>query len=338
MNTFKDVQDDKSLFTLVKKLNNFGENTQSLIKTASVDYDELSQLPDSAFAWPEMRKLAFHSKEHTALSLVYADGENIPSHARNTLEKAAAIYGITLDRKPVVKTASQTSHVVNKDDYLLPEKRMCKVASAQDVISGIHFLSINKKELTPADVTHASEVLVKKAEDHSVQLPISFLQEAGRVYASLEKTAEWLEARVYATEDEKSKEAYTKLAAAVKENVTAKLTKEELIKLASSILTLDTVAGITNMYDKSIPSARRTVFNTTKVAERTMVIAGKSYPLAAVSDVGLDTLKQVLGDDIAPEITDDDGNVSMDQLEDVLSALPADIQLNLSQVLTSLGL
>lgn len=321
-----DVSSDKSFKVLHQKLQNFTESASDFIKTASIDYDELHGLPESAFAWPEFRKYAMHNKEHAALSLVYAQGEKLPKDVTDRLEKAAALYGIDLKEKPaepITKTAAE----VNTSEYLLPEQNMCKVASANDVQLGIEFLTRNKKYLGVEKTAHANKVLCQKAHEFGVSIPKHLYQSAGLTECNLEKMAEWVETRAMLTKGAHS-ESFTKLAKAISENKES-TSRETLLKVASTIATLDQAAGLTKEYYTKLPDPMMTVFNTEKLAEESLYFGGQNIPFSKFLQTDSDIYAQVLGDDIVDEISTD-GSIDAVKLRDVLVTLPADLQVALA--------
>lgn len=329
LSNITDVQSDKSFKVLFNKIQDFQEGTADFIKTAQINYDELGSLPDTAFAWPEMRKLAMHTKEHTALSLIYANGENIPSHVKQTLEKAAALYDISLQEKDFSKTASSNETPFIDDDYLIPERKMCKVASVNDIELGVEFLKRNSKSLDVMSLAHANKVLCKKASENEYTLPIRVHQEAGLVLCNLEKLAEWLETRSLIAKEQKHKDGYTKLASVVSPESKEPITRNSLIKVATTIAILDEASGIDSKYHRGIETPMCSVFNTEKVAEETIVFGGTNVPLSNFARVNMDVYSKILGDDILEEITTD-GELDHSKLMDVMQTLPADLQQTLA--------
>lgn len=324
LDTFKDAQNDRSFVTLHTKLQNFAPETIEFLKTANinVDYDELSELPDNAFAYPEFRKLAMHTKEHTALSLIYANEEELPQVVTDRLEKAAALFEVALETKGHDKVASDETSF-DASDYLLPEQGMCKVASAADINSGIHFLKINKSHLDVMATAHANGVLYKKAQEFDVKLPTHVMQEAGLTMCKVATMIEWIEARQHATGNVLCKEAYQEVAEAARD--TESLDRSSLLKVASTIATIDIEADVTKHYNKSLLTPMQTVFNMDKVAEVSMDLAGESFDMSQLMAIPAETYSDILGEDVLPEITTD-GELDDSKLQDVLLSLPADFQ------------
>lgn len=330
-----DVSSDKSFRVLFHKLQNVDESTAEMIKTANmnINYDELASLPDSAFAWPEFKKYAMHTKDHAALSLIYAQGEKLPSDVTERLEKAASLYGIDIKTKPITKTAaahdvpsfSPSDHLVVSNDK---HGGMCKIASAQDITYGIEFVVRNRKHLPIEKLAHANKVLCEKAQQFGTAVPIHVSQSAGLTQCDREKLAEWVETRACLTSNEKCKKSFEKLAQAIAGKGGQFATRNTLIKTASVIANLDKEANLTRHYFLKLPDPMQTVFNTTKIAEENLYFGGQNVPFSKFLETDPDIYAQVLGDDVVEEITTD-GILDAAKLRDILVTLPADLQVAL---------
>lgn len=87
---------------------------RQLLKTASFSKEAAAELPSSAFAWPEARRFAIHSKEDTLASLLYREKcASVPPHVDKMLEKAAQIYGLGDHVFANTKTASAPGYTYN---------------------------------------------------------------------------------------------------------------------------------------------------------------------------------------------------------------------------------
>lgn len=334
-NSISDVQSDVSFKVFHNKLQGFTEDAREFIKTASIDYDELSSLPTTAFAWPEMRKFAMHNKEHAALSMIYSHGESVPSHVTQNLEKAASLYDISLKEVPLTKVASSNTTPIVSGDYLLPQEKMCKVASASDIELGVEFLKRNGQFMGVMKLAHANKVLCKKASELNVNIPMKVYKEAGLVKCNLEKLGEWLETRAVVAKETKHKVGYEKLAQVVSPSSKEPITRNTLLKVATTIAILDEDSGISSKYRNGIETPMSSVFNTEKVAEETMYFGGQNIPVSSFAKLDEDIYSQVLGDDVVNEITTD-GNIDYAKVMDIMHTLPADLQQALVPYLTDI--
>jgi len=315
---------DKSFRVLNNKLQEFPSETRELIKTAQIDYEVAESLPEHSFAWKEMRKFAIHTPEHAVLSAIYAHGQELPEHVQASIKKACDIYGIEVAPTPVEKTAEV---VENIEDYLIPHMKFGKISDEETVKEASRFFTHNSKKMNMETRVNAAVTLVKKASQYKAKLPTRIFKYAGMTESNRKVTAEWLEARCEATKEEPMKIAYTKLAGYVEDSKNKIESRGDLLKLADAIYNLDKKANLMARYDISLPDPVLTVFNTNKLAEEKLTLAGKSISIQKLLGIPKETYADLLGEDVIPEITDSSGNLDREQLESILKTLPADMQM-----------
>ena len=324
---------DRSFRVFASKLQQFGPSARELIKEAAIDYDEHDDLPESSFAWPELRKYAVHSPEHAALSVIYAHGEALPPHVSQNLAKAAELYDLEL---PVLEKVAQGDSLEELGDYLVPQRRLGKIVSKGQVKEAAQYFSNNYKKMDLETRTHAAATLVKKSREYDCKISPSFHKHAGLAQTNPKILGEWLEVRANLAQDDVAKAGYTKLAAYVQDvSQFTHATRSDLIKLADTLALLDARANLGPRYDITLPDPLLTVFNTTKLAGGTLNLANKQVSLDSLMAIDPKTYGDILGADLVPEITDDKGELKEDDLMDVLKTLPADLQ---SLLVSTLGL
>jgi hypothetical protein len=315
---------DRGLRVLADKIRNFGPEMREMIKTAEIDYDDSATLPSSAFAWPEERRLAIHTPEHAALSLVYASGESLPKQVRDRLEKAAELHEVPAAE--LEKVASEAAPE-NFSDYLIPQRKFGRIETREHVKEAEEFFTNNYKKLDLMTRANAAATLVKHAKVHGVKLKQSLFKHAGLTQTSPKVMGEWLEVRAGMSKEASHKTAFTKLAGFVQDKEKFHVaSRGDLIKLAETISELDEKAGLIGRYDRDIPDAMLTVFNTVKTAEETVCLGAKDVPVSKLVNFSPKDYGDVLGDDIVGEISDKQGNIKEAELLDVLKTLPADLQ------------
>jgi len=326
-----DQYSDKSFRVFATKIHEFGPEARDMLKTAEVDPAEGEKLPSHAFAWPEMRKYAMHTKEHTVLSSIYAHGEQVPDHVTANLEKAAELYGIELPA--IEKVAEETPEDIQ--DYLVPQKKIGKIEDRGMVKEAADFFSNNYKKMNLETRAHAAATIVKKAREYDCKISPTFYKHAGLTLTNPKVLGEWLEVRSNLSKDETVKSGFSKLAEHVQDPNEFKYgSRQDLIKLADTIAILDRKANLVPKYDLTLPDPLLTVFNTSKFAEETITLANKSVPVSKLYEIDPQTYGDILGEDIVPEISKD-GELQEENLADVLKTLPADLQ---SLLVSTLGL
>lgn len=297
---------------------------REMSKTAGLDPEEFTSLPDTAFAWPARRQFPIHNKEHTALSFGYSKTASaLPTDVRETLEKAADVYGI--DKKvfdnPVIEK------VASDETWLLPDKKRFRVAAADDVKVAEKVLTEKYAGLTVEDRAEAFLNLKKVAERFHIKLSPSTEKLAGFTVTSTKALKDWVEARKEASLRLGSMlhEAYAKMAELYTDVDPYIVDRPTQIKLAQLIHGLDKQAGLTKYYGKKLPDPIQTVFNTTKLASEMINIGGTQFDTATLESLPVTFWQDALGEDVAQEIAPA-GAVNGETLKQIIPTLPADLK------------
>jgi hypothetical protein len=146
---------------------------------------------------------------------------------------------------------------------------------------------------------------------------------AGMTVCTTKTAQDWIEARAAAVQEPLFQTAYDKLASAFAKRGEFIQDRDELVSAANALAQLDKQAGLDRHYDKRLPDPIRTIFNTEKVAEEMVNMAGKQIPLSKLAAMPATFWEDVVGADIAPEITEKQGA----ELKQVLDTLPLDLKL-----------
>jgi hypothetical protein len=297
------------------------------IMDVDVDTDELTTLPDHAFAWPEKRAFPVHSPGHALMSCVYREGaESVPEHVDVALKEACEVYSIDRSLLAAPKVASAPPPA---DDYLLPGIRRLLVRDASQVKVAEQRLLDEGKKLTLEHRAQASARLVQKAAFYGVNLRAETLKMAGMVVTDTRDLADWLEARAEAAPIE-HKDSYQKLAAAARKLPAELRDRKEQVKLAEAIQELDSLTGLDRHHGRRLPDPMATVFNTTKVAGAGVNLAGRFVPIERLAAYEPSFFADALGPDIVREASDAAGAIDPHKLAMVLGTLPMDMQRVLS--------
>jgi len=297
------------------------------IMDVDVDTDELAKLPDQAFAWPEKRAFPIHDAGHALMSCVYREGvEHVPAHVDRSLKEACEVYEVDRSLLAAPKVAAAPP---DERDYLLPGIRRLLVKDADQVKTAEQRLLTEGKKLSLEHRAQASARLVEKAAFHGVNLRAETLKMAGYTVTDTRELADWLEARREAAPVE-HKEAFQKLATAVRRLPAELRDRREQIKLAEAIQELDSLAGLDRHYNRKLHDPMATVFNTTKVAGQGVSLAGRFVPLERLVQYDSGFYQDALGPDFVREASDAAGQIDPHKLAMVLGTLPMDMQRVLS--------
>jgi len=292
------------------------------IKTASIDESENAGRSSSAFAWPARRLFPIDSPEQAALSYLYMTKQaSVPAVVRMECEKALRLYGVDI-ATGLTKTAAAPTR---EPYYLLPEIKRFEIRNQESIKLAAEAILTHQKQLDANSRAQACTRLVKKAMEHNVELPMGIYKMAGLTASHAPRLKDWLRARAEATVEPTIKKAYLKMAEALDRADGYITDREDLIKVAGVIGELDEAAGLTKFYDRSLPDPMNTVFNTDKISEETLTVAGKPVPMSTLLALPPEVYGDIFGDDLAAEFIQD-GEVDPEMLKVILPTVPLDLQ------------
>jgi len=298
---------------------------EEFAKTANLDSGEFEKLSTESFAWPAERKFPIHTPQHTALSVAYCKlAEALPRDVVAQLHNAAEIHGIPTT---VFKSSNVEKTAAAPADYLLPEIERFKVASAEDVPLAEEAYRMKFAQLSVEDRAEAGMRLVKLAEKHNVALHPSTQKLAGFTMTSTRVLKDWMGARAEAARQGQSPlaKAFNKMAEAYTGVEPYISSRDDQLKLAAAIHTLDKQAGLTQYYGKKLPTPIETVFNTDLRRKDFVKVSSALANKALLQQLPLSFWEDALGPDVAKEIAPD-GTVNMEMLEQIIPTLPADMK------------
>lgn len=317
---FVDQFSDSSFKVLYNAFSDHPE-TEPFIKNASIDSGENELRANTAFAWPEMRLFPIDSPEQAVLSKLYMSKQaGIPADVAKRCEDALALYEIDL---PLQEKVASDDHLADK--YLLPDQKKFLVDSPTAVKMAEEMMSRQRRNLSVDTQVSMAVTLVKQAADMGVRPNANTLSHAGLTMSDTGVLRDWIEARAVATDNPVCKEAYTKMAEVIGNRGGLESNREELVKVASALEELDTMAGLTQHYGRKLPNPMATVFNTDKLADEMLTLAG--YPVSMTTLMSIDPAiyADVFGDDVASEFTNGQ-EIDPEQLKIILPTVPLDLQ------------
>lgn len=299
---------------------------ESFVKQAEVEQAECASLPDTAFAWPSERKFPIHTAEHAALSYAYSKvaGE-LPREVHANLTQALEAYQVPAETftETIVKVAA-----FEPDDFLIPEHRLFLVQTAAQCKTAQERLVEALPKLDLESRAIACGNLIKKADAMGVELRPEVLQLAGFVISSTKLASQWLEARAdrLPEGDLAHKQAYLSLAKGLEKAPPELSDRKGLLKVASVIAELDAKTGLDRHYDRKLPDALRTVFNTEKVASQSVDLGGTFVSLKKIAALPASFWEDLGGRELSDEIAPG-GTVDQSKLATVVDTLPLDLKL-----------
>lgn len=282
-----------------------------LAEKADMDFEKNAQRSDESFAWRDQRMFPIDTCEQAILSRLYIEKQAaiIPDVVRQQCEKALALYDVNLDLT-VTKIAEEPA----------PRRR-----SAEEVRQTANALISNTKVMDVEEKAKLAVALVKEAVDLGLTLPALVLKSAGATMMDSARMKDWIEARKEATEDPFMKEAFEKLAMVVDSQPELVGERNELLKLANVIAELDMAAGLERHYGKTLPDPVETVFNTEKIADDMVDVAGRQVPLTKLMQVAPQDYRDIFGEDLSEEFIRDE-EIDPGLLKVIMATVPRDLQ------------
>ena len=296
-----------------------------MVKTASLSGGDV---PDTAFADPDLRRFPLHTPGQALLSKLYAikQAELVPADVMGRIDKALDVYGIPpVERVTQKEAADVTSH------YLLPQHQALLVKEAAHVPPVADALLQQRYKLTLNSMVQAATGLVKKAADFGLRerdLPTDVFKYAGLTTCDVGILADWVEARAVAAPTAELREDYEKVAQYIAMNVPVDgilRDRRELIKIATLLERIDEEANLAPRYGRTLLDPMETVFNMDKVAESMVTLAGRQIPMSKLQAIPGEVLEEVLGPDVLSHVQVG-GATDPAQFAAMLSTLPADLQ------------
>ena len=297
------------------------------VKSANLNESDTTDLSDKLFAWPEKRLFPINSAENTVISSLYREKcAEVPADVDERLQKAAEIYEVqTILSAPRTKLAATSAPVI-QEHVLLPRLGRLRVKTAEDIPVAETLLLRDYNRLNMEDRATGFTNLVKVARDMNVALKPETMRMAGMTVCTTKVAQELIEARRCATTVPAFQKAYEKLAATLDNQQETLHDRDDLVALADGVAKVDKQAGLDKQYDKAIPDPIRTVFNTTKLAEEMVDIAGRQMAFSQLAELPLDFWEDLVGPEMSQEIGDGTGGVDPGMLHNIIETLPLDLK------------
>lgn len=320
-----DQFNDPAFGTLVRQLERMPA-LESLVKEAEVDASEARDLPDSAFAWPEERKFPLHTREHAALSYAYLKcASEAPAEVRSRAETALTAYDIPSET--FTEVATKTAEVA-APAYVLPEFKYLPLVSLETVKAAQMKFVEDISKLDQRRRNEGAERLAEKAAEFKTELHPRVEQLAGLTLSNTKTAAEWVEARASLVPEGAAKTAYESIAAGLRRQPLESRDTAGLRKVAALLERLDAENKLTRFYDRKLPDARQTVFNTMKTAAATVDVDGMAVPLTKLARLPASFWEDLGGPELAREVAPG-GTVDSSKLAAVVETLPLDLKVQL---------
>lgn len=322
------------------------EELPDFIKQADAEVLALrSELPKEAFAMPSTRLYPVHDKASTWLSSRYfmKTAQTIPeptlSMTSQKLKEACELFQISwpeevADEAPrLSKAAYALSETYNDEDVL-----RYPVDSKDNTEIGIMKFAEEYQSLPPDWRRQAALVLHEKAGEYGLAIDNNHPVQK---YASQNRCASTITDAMNVRANHVGGEY-----ASLYRELAKKSAEENPEVIVAAIDGLDRASGISRHWDTRIQDPYLSVYkdasarppldvkveeiaiedDTEKLAEPVIALADRNIPLSRLEPMPLEWYAEILGDDLADEISDGD-DINLEKLKIVLESLPRSSQL-----------
>lgn len=279
---------------------------------------EMQKIASDQFAFPEQRKFPVNTIENTIMSKVYFDAQSdkFPSKTADDissrLDTFLNIFEVpegVFEKKKMVKSAGTGP----EPRYLVPSIKLCKVASARDLVSAGDLFDREHDHLRVAQRVEFAQNFINASSDFGHEkCPPAVAKYACMMDTDLTSTSHMLRLRAAAAKRiGKDGGEYVKMAEQI-EMVTEAPSNDDLRKLAECIQGYDEKNGLDGKaFRNRIPCPYSVVFNKQAVDED------------PGSDIDLETMSKGdivarLGKESLDALEDDEGNIDREKLKEML--------------------
>ncbi len=274
-----DQQTDRSQKTLYSALEKYASaDTIKSVCLEGYDAGELTKLAGDEFAFPEFRAFPVNTMESTILSKIYFDYQKdegfhnkLAAYIPRVEDRIASFLNLfnvpasILEKKASdsEKDGLEKSAEEFSPQYLVPSKKLCKVANKMDLHIAAKLFDNHFDQLDiPTRIEFSQNYVKISSEIKYSNFSTNIAKYAAELDTNLSNTKRYLELRAAAAHRSnlvKAGEEYIKLAKQLDGVDFDETTKEELQKLAELIYSIDKDYGFEN--SKKMPCAYTVVFN-----------------------------------------------------------------------------
>ena len=158
-----DIQTDHDLSILARQLQDeHNAVAAELLKEATIN-DNFQELVDEAFADPANRKFPIHTPEHTVMSALYMQVQEVDPLVKEACEKALDAWGI--EGIPLEIEQPEGIADIPADRFLLPHKKKLPIIDEETLEKSASTLNSYWSQLSMAEKAKAASKLYKIATE-----------------------------------------------------------------------------------------------------------------------------------------------------------------------------
>lgn len=315
------------------------------IKSATINHDEINQLPGSSFADPSHRVFPCHTRENSFLSYAYflKNASHLSSDRRartwTNLRKFANHWGITIEcnllQKEHEKLAAEDITQLPDETFAIVEDwngdkyRALPLLNSSCVKAAAEHLVAYKNRYPLEWRKRAATRIAEKAVDFQVEIELPYIHKAAGLYASSSTDiARGMIARAQLVNRERKGDieqvSFMKAARIIITKSGAAIAN----KAAKIIDKFDEHYNLKRLYARGLASPEELCWGAVTIKkarelknEFITLSNGSTYTKKALVSAGL-TPYRVLGDDFVNEVRDGLKDVSSDKVASIVPTLP----------------
>lgn len=324
-------------------------------KEASVNEQDLGDLPSHCFAWPEKRAFPIDSKANAYMSHAYflataKSGSAVPDHVFDNLEKAACIFSLEGDLQKLAGTLKRASTPTAKtSDFGLMYKQAGKVVCKYPLLNGdqvkqaaAHFETNHATYPVEHQRMIADNILLKAAKFNVAVHHPSVFQCAGcSSQIDVPAAVEELHKRASRNKGTTFGPAFEKIAEAL--SSVKKHDIDSVRRLQDLTYQLDKQAGIDKYYGRYYKNPLKFMYSDNEVdylfkhAEEMVSLGGDQVPLTSLLALSPQMYEDILGKDSHRELMIGD-QLDPNKVKMVIPTLPRPEAIFLQEQLRAAGL
>jgi hypothetical protein len=285
-------------------------------EASSLEQEELSSLPDSAFASEGTRSLPITDPANVFVSAAYYYGANTPNNdVEQKIIKAASFFDILEDVERLREDIKNENSVNNKTasdnetwEISLTQQNGKTIKYAGDSTNiekfSNEFISnlINKCSFN--EKVECAEKIATELSRFNKNVPQRILQVSGRNITNTQKLAEQVKARAVRLFEDSDKVTLCKIADALEQS--EEKTLDGMRKIAEILETIDQQNKLQRFYGKSIQDPFESVFNTSVEDAQKMAgiveLGGEEYSMLDLELIEKEIFKSALTKEAFEEI------------------------------------
>ena len=305
------------------------KNSEPLEKEAA------DSLPAELFADQVNLQFPINNKANTWLSAAYFNeneekmASDVAAATKNTILTAASVYNIDQDVRDVFAVEKVAADDEPEVYYCYTDsdgKNHYPVFGPEGVKKACEYFDLHYSDYKPAVRSQIAKGIAKKAQDFGVEPSRKVMIHGGFGIVDRAALASEILERARMTKDAEAAAALGNISSLL-EIMDSNDLSNETEKIAEIMESIDTLNGMDRNYDRNYWSpldavCPMTVKEAQAMVDDTLELKNYNFSLKKLAELDPTIFTDVLGEDFAGELTDEDGALNIEKMADILPTLP----------------